>query len=99
MSRIAPPSTPEALRAAPLAAPPAVATGGPPNTALAGVAEAGAAAAAIAPNPALRMDPELGLVVLEFRDVRGEVAASIPTSRELDAYRRAARTGAPRPAP
>jgi hypothetical protein len=50
------------------------------------------------PNPALRMDPELGLVVLEFRDARGEVSASIPTSRELDAYRQAARTGAPPPA-
>jgi hypothetical protein len=42
------------------------------------------------PNPALRVDPELGLVVLEFRDVRG-AARTIPTERELEAYRTAAR--------
>jgi hypothetical protein len=65
--------------------------------ALAGAAEAGAAAAAIAPDPALRMDSELGSVVLDFRDVQGRAAASIPTSRELDAHRQAAGTGAPRP--
>lgn len=65
----------------------------------AGAAEsgAGASAGAAAPNPALRLDPELGLVVLEFRDRQGEVAASLPTPRELDAYRRAVRAGAPKP--
>jgi hypothetical protein len=42
------------------------------------------------------MDAELGLVVLKFRAARGEVTASFPTSRELDAYRQAVRTGTPR---
>lgn len=57
------------------------------------------AAASTAPNPSLRMDPELGLVVLEFRNLQGEAAATIPTRRELDAYRRAVRTGEPSPKP
>ncbi|WP_237212986.1 hypothetical protein [Falsiroseomonas oryziterrae] len=39
-------------------------------------------------NPRLRHDPELDLVVLEFRTVSGEVRASIPSARELAAYRR-----------
>lgn len=98
MTRIAPPGLPEAPRAPPLRA--AAPLGGG-RTAMAGVGatEAGGNAAATAvPNPALRMDAELGLVVLEFRDARGELAASIPTKRELDAYRRAARAGAPKPA-
>jgi hypothetical protein len=56
----------------------------------------GGAAAAVVPDPALRMDAELGLVVLKFRAARGEVTASFPTSRELDAYRQAVRTGTPR---
>ncbi len=41
------------------------------------------------PNPSIRMDPALGIVVLEFRDQRGAVR-SIPTERELEAYRAAA---------
>lgn len=49
------------------------------------------------PNPALRIEPALGLVVLEFRDNAGEVAETIPTQRELEAYRSAARTSAPEP--
>jgi hypothetical protein len=55
------------------------------------------AAAPALPNPALRLDPGLGLVVLEFRDNRGEVAETIPTPRELEAYRTAARTTASLP--
>ena len=99
MTRIAPPGLPEAPRAAPLGATPLGGGGRTAAAAGAGVAEAGGNAAATAvPNPALRMDAELGLVVLEFRDARGELAASIPTRRELDAYRQAARTGAPKPA-
>lgn len=39
------------------------------------------------PNPALRFEPSLGLVVLEFLDSSGDVAQSIPTQRQLDAYR------------
>jgi hypothetical protein len=38
------------------------------------------------PNPSLRLDPALGPVVLEFRDVHGRTA-TLPTERELAAYR------------
>jgi|GEM_PF-2457448 len=47
------------------------------------------------PNPRLRLEPALGLVVLEFRDNAGEIASTIPTQRELDAYRSAAWSSAP----
>ncbi|WP_137181378.1 hypothetical protein [Roseomonas sp. AR75] len=40
------------------------------------------------PNPSVRIDSALNLVVLEFRDSQGEVH-TIPTARELDAYRTA----------
>ena len=40
------------------------------------------------PNPTLRLDPALGLVVIEFRDESGNVATSIPSQRQLEAYRR-----------
>jgi hypothetical protein len=63
---------------------------------------AGDGAQGAPPNPTIRVDPMLGLVVLEFRGQRGEVR-SIPTERELDAYRAAARgagpVGAARPDP
>ncbi|NGM21316.1 hypothetical protein G3576_14935 [Roseomonas stagni] len=39
------------------------------------------------PNPRLRIDPALSLVVIEFRDSVGEVSLSIPTPKELEAYR------------
>ncbi|WP_270936526.1 hypothetical protein [Falsiroseomonas oryzae] len=38
-------------------------------------------------NPSLRLDAALNLVVIEFRDSAGEVMASIPSPRELSAYR------------
>lgn len=38
-------------------------------------------------NPTLRLDPALGLVVIEFRDESGNVTASIPSQRQIDAYR------------
>jgi hypothetical protein len=38
------------------------------------------------PNPSLRLDPALGLVVLEFRDQAGRTS-TLPTERELAAYR------------
>lgn len=38
-------------------------------------------------NPSLHLDPALGLVVIEFRDEAGEVTASIPSQRQIDAYR------------
>jgi hypothetical protein len=38
------------------------------------------------PNPTLRLDPALGLVVIEFVSKSGAVTMSIPTQRELTAY-------------
>ncbi|MBN8891101.1 MAG: hypothetical protein BGP12_21065 [Rhodospirillales bacterium 70-18] len=82
----APPSTGEAASAAPAAPRP------PP---------AGQADSAGLPNPTLRLDPALGMVVIEFRDRHGAVTTSIPTQQQLDAYRTWDRTGtgpAPHPA-
>ena len=45
-------------------------------------------------NPSLRLDPALGLVVIEFRNEAGRVTESFPNTRQLDAYRAAQRTGA-----
>lgn len=39
------------------------------------------------PNPRLRIDPALSLVVIEFRDSAGEVSLSLPSPKELEAYR------------
>ena len=44
-------------------------------------------------NPSLRLDPALGLVVIEFRNEAGKVTESFPDTRQLDAYRAAQRTG------
>ena len=56
-------------------------------------APAAAAPTALPGPPAmsLRLDPALGLVVIEFRDQTGHVE-SLPTQRELDAYRRGGAT-------
>jgi hypothetical protein len=40
-----------------------------------------------APNPRLRIDGELGMIVIEFRDSAGEVAQSYPNPKEIEAYR------------
>ena len=40
------------------------------------------------PNPSLRLDPALGIVVLEFRSNTGAVTTSIPSERQLQAYQR-----------
>ena len=40
------------------------------------------------PNPSMRIDGALGLVVLEFRQYPGQATASIPTERQLADYRR-----------
>jgi len=40
-----------------------------------------------APNPTLRLDPALGLVVLEYSAGRGDGTTSIPTAQQLEAYR------------
>jgi hypothetical protein len=40
-------------------------------------------------NPTLRLDPALGLVVIEFHnDSSGAVTTSIPSQRQLEAYQR-----------
>ena len=39
------------------------------------------------PNPTLRLDPGLAIVVIEFRDETGAVRSTIPTEQQLDAYR------------
>lgn len=48
-------------------------------------------------NPRLRMDLDLGIVVIEFRDTTGQVTTSVPTPRELEAYRAAIIYGASLP--
>jgi hypothetical protein len=45
------------------------------------------AASKALPNPTLRLDPGLAIVVIEFRDEAGAVRSSIPTEQQLDAYR------------
>lgn len=46
------------------------------------------------PNPSLRLDPGLGVVVLQYHDGAGNITRSIPTQRQLAAYRE---VGAPLP--
>lgn len=60
----------------------------------------------VLPNPSLRLEPELGLVVIEFRNDTGTIEASYPSERQLAAYRahalegsQAADTTSPRSAP
>ena len=93
MSPIAPPLASEARHPIPL---PAAASRSEDRRVrpVDGDGEASGAVPANAPNPKLRVDAELGLVVLEFRSAQGETTTH-PTSRELDAYRRAARSGRP----
>jgi hypothetical protein len=38
-------------------------------------------------NPTLRFDAASGLVVIEYRNANGDVTTSIPTLRQLEAYR------------
>ncbi len=58
--------------------------------------EAVASQAPATPNPRLRLDGSLGLVVIEFRN-RGETVATLPTPREIQAYRAAVVSNAPLP--
>lgn len=51
-----------------------------------------------APNPSLRIEPSLGVVVYEVRDPVAKVVRSVPTERELEAYRAAALRGGEAPA-
>jgi hypothetical protein len=45
------------------------------------------------PNPSSHLDAALGLVVLVFRDANGQTR-SIPSERELEAYRSSPQSGA-----
>ncbi len=45
------------------------------------------------PNPVLRLDSALGMVVIEFRNDSGAVTRTIPSQQQLDAYRTWERTG------
>jgi hypothetical protein len=45
------------------------------------------------PNPSLRLDPALGVVVMEFRNGSDHVQRSMPSEPELQAYRLAQRIG------
>lgn len=49
-------------------------------------------------NPSLRLDAALGLVVIEFHDDSGALTSSIPSERQIEAYRRhqEVRPGQPR---
>jgi hypothetical protein len=49
------------------------------------------------PNPSLSLDPVTGMVVVEFRNLDGEVQGTVPTARQLAAYRAAALAGTPLP--
>jgi hypothetical protein len=51
------------------------------------------------PNPTLRLDPGLAIVVIEFRDETGAVRSTIPTEQQLDAYRTWERGHVGTPAP
>jgi hypothetical protein len=54
------------------------------------------------PSPTLRFDPSLGILVIEFHNDAGQVSNSIPTQRQLEAYRTRADAGpqwAPQPFP
>ena len=87
-SAIAPsrgPELPQASATGPVPGAPPVAT---PQAAIGGATPAW-------PNPSLQIDPVLGIVVMEFRDRAGSVAATLPTERQLEAYRDAA--SRPRP--
>ncbi len=46
------------------------------------------------PNPSYRLDPALGMVVIEFMSAGGVVRSSLPTQQQLDAYHRELDTGA-----
>jgi hypothetical protein len=53
----------------------------------ASVAAVPSATAPGTPNPTLLLDPALGLVVIEFVSKSGAVTTSIPSQRQLTAYR------------
>jgi hypothetical protein len=46
-----------------------------------------AGAAALYTNPVSRLDPALGIVVLDFYNEQGVETSSIPTQKQLESYR------------
>ena len=40
------------------------------------------------PNPTLRLDPALGMVVIEFHNTSGALTTSIPSQHQLAAYQK-----------
>jgi hypothetical protein len=50
-------------------------------------------------NPSFRFDPTVGLVVMEFHDNTGAVSNSIPSQRQLEAYRTGQQTPPGEPSP
>jgi hypothetical protein len=66
-------------------------TGTAPTTAHTAGANAGPSSTETSiPNPTLRLDAALGIVVIEFRTASGQISGSIPTERQLEAYRASA---------
>ena len=63
----------------------------------AGAAPPPPAPAPATPNPRLRLDGSLGMVVIEFRDTAGGVPNTIPSPRQIEAYRAAVVSNAPVP--
>jgi len=59
----------------------------PPRSPASKRSEAPPAAPSPYVNPTLRLDAELGLVVMEFRDDSGSLTATIPSERQIEAYR------------
>jgi hypothetical protein len=51
-------------------------------------AEPASAQGVMTPNPSLRIDPALGILIIEFHDETGKVSSTIPTAVQIDAYRR-----------
>jgi hypothetical protein len=49
------------------------------------------------PNPTVRLDAALGVVVVAFHDEHGVVTTTIPTQQQLDAYRTWERTRSGQP--
>ena len=76
--------SPPAVTEVPASAP----VGRPRRRSVPAAAPAAPSPTAAAGNPSLRLDPGLGLVVIEFRDTAGVVTGTIPTAQQLQAYRR-----------
>ena len=49
--------------------------------------EAAAAQRIAYPNPSSRLDPELNMVIMEFRAPDGRVTETLPTSQQLQQFR------------